>query len=81
MKDILTIERVQRRATKYILNDYTSCYKTRLLKLNLLPLMYMFELKICFSPLNQSNLQPINSTLIITSNLVPSALDQEPATN
>ena len=45
MNDILTIERVQRRATKYILNDYTSCYKTRLLKLNLLPLMYMFELQ------------------------------------
>ena len=47
MKDILTIERVQRRATKYILNDFifTSCYKTRLLKLNLLPLMYMFELQ------------------------------------
>ena len=39
MKDILTIERVQRRATKYILNDYISCYKIRLLKLNLLPLM------------------------------------------
>ena len=45
MKDILTIEQVQRHATKYILNDFTSCYKTRLLKLNLLPLMYMFELK------------------------------------
>ena len=45
MKDILIIERVQRHATKYILNDFTSCYKTRLLKLNLLPLMYMFELQ------------------------------------
>ena len=81
MKDILTIERVQRRATKYILNDYTSSYKTHLLKLNLLPLMYMFELqdplfaiKSIKSPTNQFNI--INS-----SNLVPSALDQEPATN
>ena len=45
MKDILNIERVQRRATKYILNDYTSCYKTRLIKLKLLPLMYLFELQ------------------------------------
>ena len=26
MKDILTIKRIQRHATKYILNDYTSCY-------------------------------------------------------
>ena len=45
MKDILNIERVQRRATKYVLNDYASDYKTRLLKLKLLPLMYFFELQ------------------------------------
>ena len=44
MRDILNIEQVQRRATKYILNDYTSSYKTRLTLLNLLPLMYLFEL-------------------------------------
>ena len=44
MRDILNIERVQRRATKYILNDYTSSYKTCLILLNLLPLMYLFEL-------------------------------------
>ena len=44
IKDILLLERVQRRATKYILNDYTSSYKSRLTKLNLLPLMYIFEL-------------------------------------
>ena len=30
--------------TKYILNDYTSDYKTRLLKLKLLPLMYLLDL-------------------------------------
>ena len=45
MKDILIVERVQRHATKYILNDYNSCYKTRLTKLRLLPLMYLFELQ------------------------------------
>ena len=45
MKDILSIERVQRRATKYILNDYTNCYKTRLIKLRLLPLMYLFKIQ------------------------------------
>jgi len=28
MKDILIIEQVQHRATKYILNDHISCYKT-----------------------------------------------------
>ena len=45
IKDILNIERVQRRATKYILNDYVSDYKTRLLKLKLLPLMYFLEIQ------------------------------------
>ena len=45
IKDILNIERVQRRATKYILNDYVSNYKTRLLKLKLLPLMYFLEIQ------------------------------------
>ena len=43
-KDIILLERVQRRATKYILSDYTSDYKTCLIKLNLLPLMYIYEL-------------------------------------
>ena len=42
--DILLLEHVQRRATKYILNDYTSSYKSRLTKLNLLPLMCIYEL-------------------------------------
>ena len=47
MKDILNIERVQRRATKlYVLNDYVSDYRTRLLKLKLLPLMYFLSFKI-----------------------------------
>ena len=46
IKDILLIGRIQRRAmyTKYILNDYNSSYKSCLLHLNLLPLMYIFEL-------------------------------------
>ena len=45
LKDIDNIERIQRRATKFILQDYTSSYKTRLLKLKLLPLMYLFEIQ------------------------------------
>ena len=43
VKDTLTLERVQRRATKYILNDYTSDYRLRQLKLKLLPLMYTLD--------------------------------------
>jgi len=36
---------VQQRATKFILIDYDSDYKTRLVQLKLLPLMYFFELQ------------------------------------
>ena len=43
VQDINKLEQVQRRATKFILNDYSSDYRSRLLHLNLLPLMYIFE--------------------------------------
>ena len=39
LKDISKIEQLQRRATKYILHDFTSEYKVLLIKLHLLPLM------------------------------------------
>ena len=44
IKDITLLECIQRRATKYVLNDYTSTYKSRLEQLNLLPLMYIYEI-------------------------------------
>ena len=44
-KEILLLERIQRRATKFILNDYKSDYKSRLNSTRLLPLMYWFELQ------------------------------------
>ena len=44
IKDILNLERVQRRASKYILSDHMSSYKVRLLKLDLLPIMFTLEL-------------------------------------
>uniref|UniRef100_A0A1X7SEX0 Alkylated DNA repair protein AlkB homologue 8 N-terminal domain-containing protein n=1 Tax=Amphimedon queenslandica TaxID=400682 RepID=A0A1X7SEX0_AMPQE len=43
IKDICFLEKVQRRASKYILSDYQSDYKTRLTKLGILPLMMYFE--------------------------------------
>ena len=43
-KDILLIEQVQRRSTKFILNDYHSSSFDRLVKLQILPLMYTLEL-------------------------------------
>ena len=42
------IKLVQRRATKFILNDYSLDYKSRLLKLNLLPLTMLYIYDICF---------------------------------
>jgi len=45
LKDTLNFERVQRHATKYMLSDNTSNYKTRLFQLKVLPLMYLFELQ------------------------------------
>lgn len=43
-KDFIPLEKTQKRATKFILNDYKSDYKSRLMSLNLLPLMMCLEL-------------------------------------
>ena len=42
LSDIELLEGVQRRVTKYILNDHTSNYKERLLRLKLLPLISVY---------------------------------------
>ena len=44
IKDSVILERIQKCATKYILNDRLSSYRSRLLALNFLPLMYYLEL-------------------------------------
>ena len=41
---IQQFERVQQQATKYILNDFTSDYKSRLIQTQLLPLTYILDL-------------------------------------
>jgi len=70
LKDIPTIEQIQRRAMKYILNNFTSCYKT---KLNPLPLLYMFKLQdLLFT------VKSIKSPTIQFNNYVQG---QEPSTN
>ncbi len=45
IKNILSLEKIQRRATKFVLGQGLSLltYKERLIKLNLLPLMYHLE--------------------------------------
>ena len=48
-RDLALLEGVQRNATKYILNDYTSHYTDRLRRLDLIPLSFYRELTdICF---------------------------------
>ena len=42
------LEKMQHQVTKAILNDYTSDYKSHLIKLQLLPLMYVYELSDIF---------------------------------
>ncbi len=44
VKDTEALERIQKRATKFILGTDSGDYKARLVKLKLLPLMYSFEL-------------------------------------
>ena len=43
-KDIVVLERLQRRATKFILSDYSLDYKSRLVSLDLLPISMTLEL-------------------------------------
>lgn len=43
-KDISCLERIQRRSTKYILNDYSTNYKSRLQTLHLLPIALWLDL-------------------------------------
>ena len=45
VKDIMSFETVQRRSTMYILQNYSSNYKQRLMPLKLLPLIYWYELQ------------------------------------
>ena len=49
VKDILCLKSVQRQATRYILNDYSrhTSYKSRLINIKLLPLMYWLEFTGC----------------------------------
>ena len=52
IKDIVMLERIQRRATKFILNDYTSSYKSCLL--NLIIMTFSFLSNISNIPLTVS---------------------------
>ena len=44
LKDIIILEKIQHRATKYILNNFTPDYRSHLIALKILPLMMQLEL-------------------------------------
>lgn len=64
IKDIVKLEKLQRRATKYILSDFISDYKTRLITLKLLPLMYYLELSDMTFCLNNLKSPSINLSIL-----------------
>jgi hypothetical protein len=78
--DLELLEGVQRRATKYILNDYTSNYKTRLRNLSLLPLSFLREYyDLCFFYCCIHGIYDINiSNIIPFTNLTNDDLDVIP---
>ena len=79
IKDFTDLERVQKRATKYILNDSSSSYKSRLVALNILPLMMQLEfLDIiffirCIKEPDLTQAFPIKSYVIFSDNKTRSA--------
>ena len=90
LKDIRQLEQLQRRTTKYILNDYTSNYKSRLLELKILPLMYVLDicdikfkktLKSLQMHLISLTIILLNSLTIILLNLLQETHDQDLAIN
>ena len=60
-RDLAILEGVQRRATKFILQNYELSYLERLRKLNLLPISYWLEIKdlIFFFQMQTRPLRPI----------------------
>ena len=44
LKDIESLEKIQQRAIKFILSDYHSGYRSRLIQCGILPLMYIYEI-------------------------------------
>ena len=64
INDIVSLERIQRRATKFILGTNTLNYRDRLMALMLLPLMHYFDLNgLLFFVSNLKN-PPINFSML-----------------
>ena len=64
LKDIKSLERVQRRVTKFILGDFKPNYKERLLSLKLFPVMYYLEMNDVFFFLKSVKDPPPNFNIL-----------------
>jgi len=79
IKDILLLEHAHsEKSNKIILNDYHSSYKSRLLSLKLLSLMYIYEINDIMFLLSLTNLHLIILRLVIISTLVIKTLGRVP---
>jgi len=81
IKHIQQFEQVQRCATKYVLNDFTSDYKSCLIKLQLLPLMYIFDLSdiMFFIKVTKHLMQPLTSPTMYWTYLTIYSPQAEPS--
>ena len=71
--DLLRLEEIQRRATKFILQDYESSYVDRLKKLDFIPISYWHEIKdIVFLHKCKSGIYELDINQFITQSLQPS---------
>ena len=77
----MAIEKLQKRATKYILSDYMSNYQQRLMALHLLPLMMVFELNDLMFFIRLLKLPPGNFDVGKYVKFALLALDLPPTTN
>ena len=70
IKDIKALELFQKRATKYILHNSSSNYKSQLTKLNLLPLIYRLEFYMTLCSSCPVGISPENTSTSKTSSLL-----------
>ena len=76
IKDIINLERIQSRATRYILGGWSAYdYRDRLISLHMLPLMYFYEFLDIIFLVHFSNVLTTTSTLMTILLSLPPLLD------
>jgi hypothetical protein len=79
-KCLKLVEGVQKKATKYILNDFNTTYKERLIQCNILPLSYRYEyldLVLIYNSMNNLNCINLSSIVMFANNSTTRSGDKE----